>query len=281
MTAQTATNRTRAETYAYTSARKFHRGADKTLSRIIIFTTNRPEKRPNKKGMGNTMSASSDWMPTSRPAMIEMAKTWASRINGKLQAWNVPQETLSGLMEKTGALDALNATPPSERTPVIAAQLKTAEKALAETMRDIKKRHFFSPPLEDSDIVALGLRPKDGTPTPVGAPTAPAEGELAFPSKGIVEIVKIRPGGANADKRASYGVRIYYGTLGDKGKGAFKLAAPPATGDDLPHSVFTKTRSHSFDFTAERGNQAFFCMRYENSKGQCGPWGDIIEAFVP
>jgi hypothetical protein len=227
------------------------------------------------------MAKTADWMPNSRAAIVEMAKNWAARINGKLQAWNIPQEALSGLMAKTGALDALNATPPSARTPIIAAQLKTAEKALAEAMRDIKKRYFFTPPLADADSIALGLKLKDSTPTPVAAPTAPADGELAFPAKGMIDVVKIRAGGANADRRASYGVRIYYGILGEKGKGAFKLAAPPATGDDLPRSVFTKTKSYSFDFTAERGNQAFFCMRYENSTGQTAPWGDILEAFVP
>jgi hypothetical protein len=148
-------------------------------------------------------------------------------------------------------------------------------------MRYIKKRYFFVPPLTEADITALGLRHKDDVPTPVGTPTMPADGDLAFPAKGMVSIAKIRPGGPNPDKRASYGVRIYFGLLGDKGKGGFRLAAQPITGDDLPHSVFTKTRSHTFDFTAERGNQAFLCMRYENSKGQAGPWGDILEAYIP
>nr|AXS01292.1 hypothetical protein [uncultured bacterium] len=222
----------------------------------------------------------SDWMPTSRPALIEMGTNWAA-LAGNNPAWGVPAAAITGLGEKTQTLQTLNATPPSARTPVMVAQIKTAEKTLVETLRDIKKRYFFTPPLTDADVIALGLKPKDDVPTPVGAPTMIADGDLAFSVKGMVSVVKIRPGGPNPDKRASYGVRIYYGLLGDKGKGAFKLAAPPQTGDDLPHSVFTKTKSHTFDFTAERGNQAFFCMRYENSKGQAGPWGEVMEAYIP
>jgi hypothetical protein len=193
----------------------------------------------------------------------------------------VPQATVTELSQKAQTLTTLNATPPSARTPVMATQIKMADKALAETMRDIKKRYFFVPPLTEADITALGLRQKDDVPTPVGAPTMPADGDLAFPAKGMISIAKIRPGGPNPDKRASYGVRIYFGLLGETGRGAFRLATAPITGDDLPHSVFTKTKSHTFDFTAERGNQAFFCMRYENSKGQAGPWGDVMEAYIP
>ena len=29
------------------------------------------------------------------------------------------------------------------------------------------------------------------------------------------------------------------------------------------------------------GKEVFFCMRYENSKGEAGPWGIILSAFIP
>jgi hypothetical protein len=61
----------------------------------------------------------------------------------------------------------------------------------------------------------------------------------------------------------------------------FRLSAPPKTGDDLPHSVFTRKKSHLFAFAGDSGNAVYFCMRYENSKGEAGPWGPVVETHIP
>jgi hypothetical protein len=62
----------------------------------------------------------------------------------------------------------------------------------------------------------------------------------------------------------------------------FRITAPPASGDDLPHSVFTRKTRHRFDYSEEdRGKHVYFCLRYENSKGSAGPWGPILSAVIP
>ncbi|MDR0642051.1 MAG: hypothetical protein LBG07_06300, partial [Treponema sp.] len=56
----------------------------------------------------------------------------------------------------------------------------------------------------------------------------------------------------------------------------------PLDGDDLPHSVFTRKKKYRFDFLEEdRGKTVYFCLRYENSKGEVGPWGSVIQAIIP
>jgi len=42
-----------------------------------------------------------------------------------------------------------------------------------------------------------------------------------------------------------------------------------------------KPRRYRFDFAGENGRRVFFCMRFENSKGQAGLWGKVVSAFVP
>ena len=49
-------------------------------------------------------------------------------------------------------------------------QCKDTFDALVKVMRDIKARYFFLPPLDNSDLVFLGLKPKDTILTPVGPP---------------------------------------------------------------------------------------------------------------
>jgi hypothetical protein len=52
----------------------------------------------------------------------------------------------------------------------IAAQCKEAFDALIAAMRDFKRRYFLTPPLQDSDYSALGLKPHDTTPSAGGDP---------------------------------------------------------------------------------------------------------------
>ena len=136
----------------------------------------------------------------------------------------------------------------------------------------------------EKDRVDLKLPQRDTIPTNVPPPTTQVEGTLAFRGVGLVELREIRPASNKPDSRAGYGVRIYYGIMGEpSGEGALKFCInkPPTHGSDLPHSVFTRKKQYLFDFTAERGRKVFFCMRYENSKGEAGPWGQIISAHIP
>ena len=115
----------------------------------------------------------------------------------------------------------------------------------------------------------------------IGIPTDQVEADLAFPGIHLVELVNIRtvgkPGG---DPRADYGVRIHYGII-DAVNNKYRISEQPKTGDDLPYSVFTRRKKFRFDFDGERGKAICFCLRYENSKGQAGPFSAIIEAIVP
>jgi hypothetical protein len=195
---------------------------------------------------------------------------------------NLQQPRLDGLSDSTQLLLSLNNMPRSSRTPAHYAEIRAAERDLVAQMSDIKMRFLFIPPLTEADFITLGLRPRDRVPTAVNAPVITAEADLTFPTIGRVELWRIRPSGnVPGDARASYGTRIYYGVLGADDGTPARITAPPVTGANLPQSVFTRKNRYCFDFPAERGKHAYFCIRYENSKGQHGPWGTILEAYVP
>jgi hypothetical protein len=79
--------------------------------------------------------------------------------------------------------------------------------------------------------------------------------------------------------RADYGYRVYYGILPPGGASVERATGPqrelvkaPASGDDLPHSKFTRRKKELFDFPAEdSGKTVYFYVRYENAKGEPGP----------
>jgi len=137
----------------------------------------------------------------------------------------------------------------------------------------------------ESDRIAMGLQLYDTIPTVIPVPVTQVEGTLTFRGLGLIEIRDIRPAADKPDARAGHGVRIYYGIMGETpseiDSDKFRLTAAPEHGSELPHSVFTRRKRHLFDFTKNRGKAAYFCMRYENSKGDAGPWGKIYEAYIP
>jgi hypothetical protein len=122
---------------------------------------------------------------------------------------------------------------------------------------------------------------RDEIPTPIHAPTSQAEADLMFPGIHMVEVLKIRKvGNLSDDLRSDYGVRIYYGIL-DAVNSKWRITAPPATGEDLSHSVFTREKKYLFDFDGESGKTIYVCLHYETSRGLPGPFGPILHAVIP
>ncbi|MDR2072928.1 MAG: hypothetical protein LBP60_05810 [Spirochaetaceae bacterium] len=77
-------------------------------------------------------------------------------------------------------------------------------------------------------------------------------------------------------------MRIYYGFTGPASERfPFRLDGPLKTGKALPYSVFTRKQKDRFDFDGESGNTVYFCLYYENSKGEAGPFGPVLSAVIP
>jgi hypothetical protein len=77
-------------------------------------------------------------------------------------------------------------------------------------------------------------------------------------------------------------VSIHFGVLDPEDPdGLYHIAEPPKTGDDLPHAVFTRRKKRLFHLDGESGNTVYFCPRYENEKGEPGPYGPILSAIIP
>ena len=110
---------------------------------------------------------------------------------------------------------------------------------------------------------------------------------MTYPGKHLLELVKIRPvPGVGDDPRADWGVRIFWGVMGEPTEtDKFRISSPPLKGSDLPHSTFTHRRKFRFDFEGDSGKTVWFCLRYENEKGGKdegeGPFGPLFYAIIP
>jgi hypothetical protein len=237
------------------------------------------------------MANNSDWLPGRREEQLAMAKNWRPVMQDHETAWRIPEADITELQSLAAAATvALAQAQSAERTAVITAQCKAAFDALTAKMRFIKSHFFLKPPLLDADFISLTLTPPDAVPSPVPPPVAQAEADITRPGVHLLEL-RLRPvsGSPPDPHRADYGYRVYWGVLPPGGASVDaatgskrELMKVPVAGEDLPHSRFTRRKKELFDFAQEdSGKTVYFCVRYENAKGQPGPWGPMFNSIIP
>ena len=236
------------------------------------------------------MAKKTDWMPSTREGILGMAMKWNNVLALKGASWGVPEDVIADLSTKTlAAQAAFNEGLTKDRTKVLTAKINTAFKELTDLMRFIKKRWFHMPPLNSMDMASLDLSPPDTTPTPIAVPQGQLSATVQLLGSHLIKLLITHIEGTPPDERADYGYRIYWGVM-PHGGGTLEQAAgihhylqkPPVSGDELPQSFFTKRKREIMDFPAETsGMTAWFCIRYENSKGQSGPWGPLFSVIIP
>jgi hypothetical protein len=221
------------------------------------------------------MATSKDWLSGNRTDQLSMAINWKGILGSNATAWNIPAGALTELDTLIQSADAAltAARNESTRTPVATAQCKTAFEALTAKMRDIKRRYFFTPPLADADFTALGLKPRDSTPTPSGNPTAQATIETFLVGRHELG-VKILYLTGNPSDTANKGFRIWY-SLVSAGE------SPPAGPEELRASFFTKRKKDVLEFEfGDSGKICWMAVQIEN-EARKGPWGPLVSALIP
>ena len=224
-----------------------------------------------------------DYVPRSDSKLYDWVKKILVYIFLHHERWGLlePPASLKELLEEFEAA-LLKVLDPYHSSMDVAKKNRLKE-ALTKAIRTYVQAFLArNPAVNIDDRTYMQLPVYDTTPTTVPAPDMQATADLSFPGPGLVEVRSIRQSTEKPVSKAGYGVRIHYGILSNsQDTGKFRLAQRPKTGEDLPHSVFTRRQRHQFDFDGESGNEIFICLRYENSKGQVGPFGKIITAFIP
>ncbi|MHC6201738.1 hypothetical protein ACYULU_00925 [Breznakiellaceae bacterium SP9] len=230
------------------------------------------------------------WLPGKRSDRLALAKNWIDVLAVSQTAWNVPAADVQELAsDYAAALGLLQKAQSAESTATICAQCKEAFEVLDKKMRLIKSHYFLIPPLLNSDLVSLGLHPQDHTSTPIPPPDGFAEADVSYPGVGTLEL-HCRPvaGQPPLDQKSDYGYRVYYGVMPQGGASVDVATGPkrelmkvPSTGEDLPHSLWVRHKKERFYFTGDSGKTAYFCLQYENNKGEAGPWGPLFSAIIP
>ncbi|MDR2843683.1 MAG: hypothetical protein LBV57_03455 [Candidatus Symbiothrix sp.] len=164
---------------------------------------------------------------------------------------------------------------PAQRTPVKMATLTDAENAFKPVYRQFYTGFLKQSPLvTDADLVAMGLPERSsGGHTPAPVPLTSPEAEVRLPEPAVVEIHFRDEGKEYRAKPAGvHGAEIAWAILD----------TPPENWSQLTNSSFdTKTPFRLAFEGGQRGKKLYFALRWENTRGAKGPWGNILDAIIP
>jgi hypothetical protein len=221
------------------------------------------------------MAYNHDWFPASRTEQLFMCLVWINVMNAETRTrWGIPADHFQTLGTLYAAAQAiLQKAQTGDRSPIINEQCREAFAALEAEMRFFKAHFFLVPPLTNTDLVSLGLKPRDKHPTPGKKPTAEVKVEvfLVGPHQLGIRIAYVSGDPADRDNK---GYRIWYKVVPPGGE-------PVTNPTQLTESFYTKRKKDLMEFLyTDSGKTVYFAVQVEND-GKKGPWGPIVSAIIP
>jgi hypothetical protein len=216
-----------------------------------------------------------------------MARYVLSKCAASPPVWDhIPRDRWTGLSDAYDAWHTAYVRTRGPHTSVDTAAKKDEKKAALAVIRPFVNQYQRFPPVTNEDRVDMGIHNRDTGYTPVPRPQAEPEADVVYPGRHLLELANIHAAvGPARDSRSDFVVRIFWGVMGEATENdRFRLAGPPVTGNDLPHSTATRRKKYRFDFEGDSGKTVWFCLRYENEKGGKsgeGPFGPLFSAVVP
>jgi hypothetical protein len=217
-----------------------------------------------------------DFIPRTDSQFSVWLKTLVAYLTTKITPWKIPQADVTELNNlSTAFANALAVTEnPATRTKVTTQVKNTARKNAEDKARMVVRSYVtYNPAVTDADREAIGLPIHKTTHTPVHIPTTFPEAEVRLPAPGVVEIhFRDTESEHKAKPVGVHGAEITYAILD----------TPPVDWDELTHSTFDTHTPQRLTFKgAERGKTLYFALRWENTRGEKGPWSEIQSVIIP
>jgi hypothetical protein len=216
---------------------------------------------------------STDWMPGRREDQLAMAKKWVAELPNSQGKWQVSEAEIAELADLVEDVENALRRQLENAGPVETRRVREAFTALVRYMRWLHSRKFFTPPMEDSDWIRLGLKPPDHIRTE--HVVVPELVEFEIKLRGIRELVVnfwVKGSASRAKPEGYDGAVLVWDTLD----------APPERPTDLAEHTMASKTPHIIPFDeTERGKTVYIALQWQNERGHTGAWSEIQSAIVP
>jgi hypothetical protein len=164
---------------------------------------------------------------------------------------------------------------PATRTKLTVLAKKNARKALEKRLRQVVKEYLtFNHAVTDEDRDGLGLPIYKTTRTPAQVATTYPDFDIDSSTIRRLTIHFYDQGQktSKAKPAGQHGAEIRW-VISD---------TPVVDVKDLTHSAFDTHTPFTLEFEGhERGKTVYFCLCWENTRGEKGPWSEIQSAIIP
>jgi len=160
---------------------------------------------------------------------------------------------------------------PTTRTPLITATKRDVRAEYEILLKILVANLKVNTRLTDDDRRAVGIHIKDTKPTPAPTPTTYPVLKIDTSTSRRL-IVNFRDSASNslAKPKGVHGAEIRW-----------IIADQQPTVEQLTNSTFDTRTPYTLIFTGEqRGKTVWICARWENTRGEKGPWGDMESGII-
>jgi hypothetical protein len=160
------------------------------------------------------------------------------------------------------------------RTPAIIREKNDARKDYESSLRNfIQGQIIRNTMVSNADLRSLGLPVRDRTPTKPGPPKTRTETEIKF-TQIMEHFISVRDSESKHAAKPPHviGFQIYR-LIGGKTEPAY---------EDMQFVAMATRSPYTVVYTSEqRGQMVFYATRWVNTRGETGPWSEIVSAIIP
>jgi hypothetical protein len=193
-------------------------------------------------------------------------------VNGK--TWGLTADEINELMTaKDTYLIRLDEAQSEESTHSVVVAKDEARKELEKIIRGMVKYKLQNPMISDEMRAKMGLPIHDTNPTPHPRPESRPKLTVKMVDVGVLAVhfqdfetgSKAKPFGVNG--------AVIIWAIRD---------TPTIDTEDLGHSVLATRTPHVLEFSSkDRGKIVYMAACWQNEKGQCGHWSEIVNSIIP
>jgi hypothetical protein len=220
---------------------------------------------------------STDYLPAKDRDFLQWIINFLNYLFRSLTRFNVPNAVYDDMVEKRGdyqqKLDI--AEDPTTRTKLTVQAKNTAKNVLKKTARLVVKEYLtFNHAVTDEDRDGLGIPIRKTTRTPSQVATTYPDFDIDSGTirRLIIHFFDQGQKKSKAKPAGQHGAEIRW-IISD---------VPVVDVEVLIHSSFDTHTPFTLEFQGhERGKTVYFCLCWENTRGEKGPWSEIQNAIIP
>ncbi|MDR0769141.1 MAG: hypothetical protein LBE71_04475 [Dysgonamonadaceae bacterium] len=221
------------------------------------------------------MSTSVDYIPRNDSAFLNWVKFLIAFVKTNAEQWQIPATSWTNVDYKiwdfTVALEKMQ-NPNHGKADT--EQKNHARGVLEPLIRQYVKEYLeYNHLISDDDRERMGLPVHDKKPTPVPTPTTTVEMDAKAASPGVIKIAyQDSASGKKAKPHGVHGAEFNWAILDHV----------PTDWTELIHSSFSTHSPAVLSFEGhQRGQTFYFASRWENTRGEKGPWSEIQSVIIP